>query len=345
MIYLFNNCFLSRIHQSAPDSKQVWIGSIVDQLQRDVNYSHAHDIHKIYRTITTEELNSLFTQLYTKYTKRKVVIYCDDEYFQFVYFSFFSGLMPFESVKIAYELDAIKENLLIGYRNYGRFVSDGSMDNIVPLSACTMETIEPIAMSSTIEYPRIELAFANMLLGSSKAKTYVLDRVEEMWEGFIQGPMLAGYVEQNLPALMTDEEFNPVALNDSGFITNYLKPLMVKEVIPVKTIEHVDRIFNIDHLNYYFNTQNDNQLTVEEYTALWENASLQTKRQFIEERVVNPTSDVKLGLQFPDAAHLDSVNPLLWNRIFRHYDDVAWLEQFRVNTLQDGTNNQTDGTV
>lgn len=344
MIYLFNNCFLSRTYQPVPDSKQVWIGSIVDTLQRDVNYTHAHDIFKVYRDVTTEELNTLLTQIQTKYTKRKVVIYCDDEYFEFVYFSFFGGMMPLESVKIAYELDVIKENLLIGYRNYGTYVTDVA-GTFSPLPASSLDSIDPLPMSATVQQPRMELALANMFLGSEVAKTYVLDRVEEMWGGFIQGPVLASYVEQNLPALMSDEEFNPVALNDAAFVVNYLKPLTVKEVVPVSTIEHVNRLFGIDHLKYFFNVQNDNQMTVEEYTAVWENAIAQPKRQFVEEAILNPLFPAKIGLQFPDAAHFDSVNPLLWNRIFKNYDNTVWLEQFKVNTLQDGTNNQTDGTV
>ena len=345
MIYLFNNCFLSRTYQLDDQFKHVWVGSIVDQLKQDPHYEETFDFYKLIPTINTTELDKLFSDIQKNYAKKKIVIYCDDEYFEFIYFTFFSGLLPFDTVKEMYEIDRIKENYKIGYSLYGTVVR-GERDGIfTPLPLTSTTSVTPSIFSPTLKEYRVELAYANALLGDADAKQFLINRIDKMWNGLIEGPILASYVEQNLPAFLTNDEFNVENLSNSTFITNYLKTIAVKEVIPNKTLENVSRLFGLNYLNYFFNVQNNNDLTEAEYTALWDQALTETKKQFIENKIINPAFGIDLGLSFPDTMHLDSVNPILWNRITKKYNDVSWLETYRVNILEDGTDNQTDGTV
>ena len=345
MIYLFNNCFLSRTYQLDDQFKHVWIGSIVDKLKQDPHYEETFDFYKLLPTATTTELDKLFSDIQKNYAKKKIVIYCDDEYFEFIYFTFFAGLLPFDTVKEMYEIDRIKENFKIGCSLYGTVVR-GERDGVfVPLPITSTTTITPSSFSGALTEYRIELAYANALLGDVDAKQFLINRIDKMWNGFIEGPILATYVEQNLPAFMSNDDFRIDNLSNPTFITNYLKPILVNEVIPDKTLDNVNQLFGLNYLNYFFNVQNNNNLTESEYKALWDQALTETKKQFIENKIINPASGVKLGLLFPDTMHLDSVNPILWNRIAKNYNNNSWLETYKVNIIEDGTDNQTNGTV
>ena len=57
---------------------------------------------------------------------------------------------------------------------------------------------------------------------------------------------------------------------------------------------------------------------------------------------MNTAMPIKFQLLFPNLSNFDSVNPILWNKIFENCNDSQWLSNFELNN---GTDNQTDGTV
>jgi hypothetical protein len=335
MIYLFDNCYLSLPNTLVETCKHVWIGA--HEKLDDPYLSKTYDIYKTYKTINTNQLTTLLTNIHSSLSNEKIVIYCDVKYFQVVYSSFFGSLLSEEGVKQLYKYDRLKENYGIGSKLYGMAVSGFKPTN-------TIELPEQITISSPCSFIptdyRVELAFANYVSGKEKFKEYCVDRISKMYDG--SPGFWLKYAEQNLPAILDDSEYTIQNLLDDKFIKNKLEKFNVNEVIPNKTLELVKEEFNVDYLNHFFNVINENGMTKEQCASYWSPVCSMTKEEFIESKLLNTSIPIKFQLLFPNLSNFDSINPILWNKIFENCNNLEWLSNF---DIINGTDNQTDGTV
>lgn len=334
MIFLFDNCYLSTTNTIVEDHKQVWIGT--HTFDNDINLEHSYDIISKHDTITTTEIDALFEQIHADYNNEKVVIYTDNEYFTYIYYFFFRGFLPKTAVDQMFAFDVTKENFGLGNSIYGLFVTG---NRTVLKTELTLDQAKPKTFSKfspTVTQHRLELAFANALLGDAVAMEYCVDRATQMWDG--TPGFRAKYAEQTLPALLTDTQYTIENLSDPKFIELFINSFEVDEFLPNKVLPKVKEVFDFDYLNHYFNVVNENDFSESEYIDLWAPAAEMTKREFIEKYLLNPEIPARLELLFPSISNFDSLNPIFWNEVFRHYNDTSWLSKY-------GINNQTNGTV
>lgn len=335
MIYLFDNCYLSTVNTVVEKSKQVWVGDF--NYDSDVNISHSFDILKTYKTITATELDKLFGLIHKDYSDTKVVIYADQEYFSFIYYFFFRAFMSKEGVDSMYEYDMKKENYGLGSSVYGLYVTGKKEVFRIEL---TPEGKKPRSFSkfaAKVKDIRVEIAFANGLLGNEELKQYCYDRCSLIWKGL--PAFRSKYAEQTLPALLSDEEYTIENLTNPEFIKSFVKTFTEDDYMPKVKLEKVKQLFGFDYVVHFFSVVNDNNLTEEQCYELWAKAAgFATKRELIEGFLLNMDIQEKIELSFPSISDFNSVNPILWNDIIRHRNDTSWLAKY-------GTNNQTDGTV
>jgi hypothetical protein len=334
MIFLFDNCYLSTTNTIVEDHKQVWIGT--HTFDNDINLDYTYDIISRHDTITTTELDTLFEQIHADYNNEKVVIYTDNEYFTYVYYFFFRGFLPKTAVDQMFAFDVTKENFGLGNSIYGLFVTG---NRTVIKTELTLDQPKPKTFSKfspTVTQHRLELAFANALLGDTVAMEYCVDRATQMWDG--TPGFRAKYAEQTLPALLTDAQYTIENLSDPEFIEQFIDSFEVDEFLPNKVLTKVKEVFDFDYLNHFFNVVNDNGFSESEYIDMWSDAASLTKRELIKQYLINPHVPAKLELLFPSISNFDSLNPIFWNEVFRHYNNTSWLSKY-------GINNQTNGTV
>lgn len=334
MIFLFDNCYLSTTNTIVEDCKHVWVGT--HTFESDLNIDHSYDIHKTYSSISTTELDELFEEIHTTLKDQKVVIYADNEYFTYIYYFFFRGFLPKVAVDEMFKYDVDKENFGLGSSVYGLFVTGNRFIKKVEL---TLDQSKPRSFSKfspTLTERRIEIAFANALLGDKASMKFCVDRSTQMWDG--TPGFRAKYAEQTLPALLTDEQYTIENLTDPDFVSSFVESFNVDEFIPNKVLTKVQEIFDYNYINHFFNVVNENDFTEEEYTAVWEESIAMTKKEFLEKILLNPEYPAKMQLLFPSISNFDSLNPIFWNNVFKHYNDTAWLSKY-------GIDNQTNGTV
>lgn len=334
MIFLFDNCYLSTTNTIVEDCKHVWIGD--HSHKNDLNADHSYDIVATYDTITTTELDALFEQIHATLSDKKVIIYTDNEYFTYVYYFFFRGFLPKAAVDEMFKYDVDKENLGVGGSIYGLFVTG---NKALKKTELTFDQSKPKTFSKfspTLKEQRIEIAFANALLGDKAAMKFCVDRATQMWDG--TPGFRAKYAEQTLPALLTDAQYTIDNLSDPKFVEDFLASFEIDEFLPNKVLTKVQEVFDFNYLNHYFNVVNENDFTEDEYIKVWAPAAKMTKKEFIEKYLLNPKIPAKLELLFPSISNFDSLNPIFWNNVFRHYNDTSWLSKY-------GIDNQTNGTV
>ena len=335
MIYLFDNCYLSTPNQIVETCKHVWIGS--HEKLDDPYLNKTYDIYKTYKTITSTQLNTLFSYIHDNFASEKVVIYCDVKYFQFVYSSFFGSILSEDGLLELYKYDRLKENYGIGSKVYGMAVTGFKSVNRIELpEELTIST--PTTFSSS--NPRLEIAFANYVAGDETKREYCVSRICQMYDG--TPGFWAKYVEQNLPAFIDDADYTMQNLLNPEYLKTIVDDYNYDELVPNNVLTVVERDFGFDYLNHFFNVINDNNLTEEQYLEYWTPVSSMTKEEFVETRLMNISIPIKFNLLFPNLSNFDSVNPILWNKIFENCNDTEWLSKFEVI---DGTDNQTDGTV
>lgn len=335
MIFLFDNCYLSTTNNIVEDCKHVWIGN--HSHDSDLNADHSYDIVGTYKTITTTELDALFEQIHTTLSDKKVIIYADNEYFTYVYYFFFRGFLPKVAVDEMFKYDVDKENLGVGGSVYGLFVTGKKSSKKTELTFDQSKPKTFSRFSPTLKEQRIEIAFANALLGDKAAMQFCVDRATQMWDG--TPGFRAKYAEQTLPALLTNDQYTIENLSDPKFIEDFLASFNVDEFIPINVLPKIQEIFDFDYLEHFFNVVNENGFEEKEYIDLmWTPSSKMTKSEFIEKFLLNPKNPVKAELLFPSISNFDSLNPIFWNNVFRHYNDTSWLSKY-------GIDNQTNGTV
>jgi hypothetical protein len=322
MIYLFDNCYLSTTNSILEKSKQVWIGT--HPKIQDPMITLTYDILHSYEEIDDEQLDDLFNEIHQEYSNTKTVIYCDTKNFMYVYSYFFNGVLEESSVKELYSFDRIKEN----YR-LGTFTTRDV--EFVDLPKTLKGTDTASTFSSLLTTTRIEIAFASAMRGNSDALQFCIDRITEMYDG--SPGFWIKDAEQNLPALLSDDEFTIENLTNETFVNSFVNQFEIDEVFPNKIVEKIKEYFDFDYLEHYFTIMNNTP----DWKPMWDQDANISKQDFVKNYVLNKDFASGNQLLFPNYSNFDSVNPIFWNTILRK--NTAWLDKYKV---KNGTYNQTN---
>jgi hypothetical protein len=324
MIYLFDNCYLSTTNRIVENAKHIWIGNFPNIDEK------SFDVYKTYTDITPKKLDELFDDIHTKFSDTKTIIYCDIEYFQYIYSIFFNGVLNKTAVLELYSYDRLKENFGLGNSVYGLAVTGFRNIDYVSLP----EELEWVRGSSTfsaaLPNQRVELEFANALQGDTDSLEFCVDCIDQMYDG--SPGFLVKYAEQTLPGIMTDDEYTIENLLDSA---SYFDQFKVDEFIPNQIVPIIKEKFNFDYHKHFFTVVNNNL----DYNTFLEPIFGMTKREFIEQRILNPKIAINYNLIFPNLSNFDSINPIFWNAILTNQDNTAWLTKYKVTH---GTDNKTN---
>jgi hypothetical protein len=328
MIFLFDNCYLSTTNHIVENSKQIWIGD-----HPNLNTS-AFDIYKTYADITPSKLNELFVDIHENLSDVKTIIYCDIEFFQYVYSIFFNGILSKAAVLEMYFYDRLKENYGLGAYNYGLQVTGLREINLVELPEELEWTRYSSEFSASLEYTRIELEYASALQGDADSMAFCVDRVNAMYDG--SPGFWLKFAEQTLPAIMTDDQYTIENLINPEFIESYLTKFDINELMPVDGIhDTIKQIYGYDYGKHFFTVVNNTP----EYDDIVDSIKGLTKTELVENYILDPVFASQHQLVFPNLSNFDSVNPIFWNAILQNRDNTAWLTKYKVTH---GTDNQTD---
>ena len=283
-----------------------------------------YDILHSYEEIDDEQLDDLFNEIHQEYSNTKTVIYCDTKNFMYVYSYFFNGVLEESSVKELYSFDRIKEN----YR-LGTFTTRDV--EFVDLPKTLKGTDTASTFSSLLTTTRIEIAFASAMRGNSDALQFCIDRITEMYDG--SPGFWIKDAEQNLPALLSDDEFTIENLTNETFVNSFVNQFEIDEVFPNKIVEKIKEYFDFDYLEHYFTIMNNTP----DWKPMWDQDANISKQDFVKNYVLNKDFASGNQLLFPNYSNFDSVNPIFWNTILRK--NTAWLDKYKV---KNGTYNQTN---
>jgi hypothetical protein len=322
MIYLFDNCYLSTTNSVVETCKQVWIGS--HPKIQDPMIALTYDILHSYEEIDDEQLDELFNEIHQEHSDVKTVIYCDINNFMYVYSYFFNGVLETNAVKELYSFDRLKENYRIG-----TFVIRDV--EFVDLPKTLKGTDTASTFSSLLTTTRIEIAFANAMRGNSEALEFCVDRATEMYDG--SPGFWTKDAEQNLPALLTNEQFTISNLTNNEFLESVVSEFEFGEVVPNKIREQIKTMFGFDYIQHYFTVINNTS----DWEELWEDSLELSKEDYVRTYLLNSEFAKDNQLLFPNLSNFDSVNPIFWNNILRK--NTAWLDKYKV---KNGTYNQTN---
>jgi hypothetical protein len=327
MIYLFDNCYLSTTNHIVENAKHIWIGNFPNIEKQ------SFDIYKTYTDITPKKLDDLFEDIHTKFSDEKMIIYCDIEYFQYVYSIFFNGFLSKPAVFEMYSYDKLKENFGLGNMNYGLGVTGFREINLVKLPEDLDWPKGFSSFSANLQNQRIELEFANAIQDDTDALKFCVDRIDQMYDG--SPGFWVKYAEQTLPGIMSDEEYTIENLLDSEYTETYLDQFKFDEYIPNKIVPIINDKFGYDYHKHFFTVVNNN----ENYDLFLQSILSMTKKEFIEKRILNPKIAIDYNLIFPNLSNFDSVNPIFWNAILTNQDNTEWLKKYKVTH---GTDNKTN---
>lgn len=316
MIYLFDNCYLSTTNSIVEKSKQIWIGSHL-KLVQDPMLNFTYDILHSYKEIDDDQLEDLFNEIHEDYSTIKTIIYCDVENFMYVYSYFFNGILEKSAVKELYSFDRLKEN----YR-LGTFATRDV--EFVDLPETLNEADTASVFSSLLTTTRIEIAFANAMRGNEDALQFCVDRAVEMYDG--SPGFWSKDAEQNLPSLLTDDQFTISNLTNEEFINSFVAQFEIDDVIANNILPILKERFGFDFMTHYFNVIND----CPEYEQFWIDLSTANKEDFIKNYMLNPSKAIKLQLVFPNFSNFDSINPIFWNKILQNTINTSWLNKYKV---------------
>jgi hypothetical protein len=332
MIYLFDNCYLSTANQVQPDCKHVWVGDF--SISDDILHKYAFDVYKIYEDMGRDELDELCEDIHANLATTKIIIYADVKNFQMIYATYFGSILPASALLEMYRIDAEKENLGLGGLVYGHYVRTNQSGNktTLPLTL-TYDHSLILLFARRYQGQRVELALVSYILGVDGAKEYCVNLISKIWNG-IPGFHLK-FVEQTLPAYLTNDEYTTENVLSRTFIDGYLNYFAEEEIISDEMVEKIEDIFDFNYLEHFFNVMNGNNLTKQEYLAYWNTIS-SNKDQFIEDVILNLDNPIKAELLFPNITNFNSVNPILWTLILHNKANTSWLEKFKVTN---GINN------
>ena len=316
MIYLFDNCYLSTTNSIVETCKQVWIGSH-PKLSSDSMVHLTYDILNSYEEISDEELDELFNEIHQEHSDVKTIIYCDTTNFMYVYSYFFNGVLETTAVKELYSFDRLKENYRIG-----TFVNRDV--EFVDLPKTLRGTDTASTFSSLLTTTRIEIAFANFVRGNQEALEFCVSRATEMYDGS------PGFwdrdAEQNLPALLSDEEFTIQNVTNEEFLESFVSQFKVDNVIANNILPILQEKFGFDFMTHYFTVMN----SCPEYQEMWGDISQLDKEDLIRNYMLVPSKAINLQLVFPNFSNFDSINPIFWNKILQNNNNTSWLNKYKV---------------
>lgn len=315
MIYLFDNCYLSTTNSIVETCKQVWIGTHPKIQDPMINLTY--DILHTYEEIDDEQLDELFNEIHQEHSDIKTVIYCDTKNFMYVYSYFFNGILETNAVKELYSFDRLKEN----YR-LGTFATRDV--EFVDLPKTLKGTDTASTFSSLLTETRIEIAFVNSVRGNEDAFNFCVDRATKIYDG--SPGFWEKDAEQNLPALLTDEEFTIENLTNQEFIDSFVSQFNVDDVIANNILPILQEKFGFDFMTHYFTVIND----CPEYEEFWSDLSGLNKEDFIKNYMLDPVKAIKLQLVFPNFSNFDSINPIFWNKILQSTTNTSWLNKYKV---------------
>lgn len=283
-----------------------------------------YDILNSYEEINDEQLDELFNEIHQEHSNVKTIIYCDTNNFMYVYSYFFNGVLEESAVKELYSFDRLKENYKIG-----TFVTRDV--EFVDLPKTLKGTDTASSFSSLLTTTRIEIAFANAMRGNTDALQFCVDRATEMYDG--SPGFWSKDAEQNLPALLSDEEFTIANLTNNEFIDSFVEQFEIDEVFPNKIVDKIKEHFDFDYLEHYFTVMNNTT----EWKPMWDQDANISKQKFVETYLLNKEFASGNQLLFPNYSNFDSINPIFWNTIL--HKNTAWLDKYKV---KNGTYNQTN---
>jgi hypothetical protein len=283
-----------------------------------------YDILHKYEEIDDDQLDDIFNEIHQEHSDVKTVIYCDINNFMYVYSYFFNGVLETNAVKELYSFDRLKENYRIG-----TFVTRDV--EFVDLPKTLKGTDTASTFSSLLTTTRIEIAFANAMRGNEDALQFCVDRATEMYDG--SPGFWSKDAEQNLPALLTDDQFTITNLTNDEFLESFISQFEIDEVFPNKIVDKIKQVFDFDYLEHYFTVMNNTL----DWKPMWDQDANISKQQFVENYLLNKEFASGNQLLFPNYSNFDSVNPIFWNTILRK--NTAWLDKYKV---KNGTYNQTN---
>ena len=316
MIYLFDNCYLSTTNSIVEKAKQIWIGSH-PKLDQDPMLNLTYDILHSYKEIDDDQLEDLFNEIHEDHSTTKTIIYCDTKNFMYVYSYFFNGILEESAVKELYSFDRLKEN----YR-LGTFATRDV--EFVDLPKTLKGTDTASVFSSLLTTTRIEIAFANAMRGNEDAFNFCVDRATKIYDG--SPGFWERDAEQNLPALLSDEEFIIANLTNEEFIESFVSQFKVDTVIANNILPLLQEKFGFDFMTHYFTVINN----CPEYEEFWGHLSGLNKEDFIKTYMLDPVKAINLQLVFPNFSNFDSINPIFWNKILQNTTNTSWLNKYKV---------------
>ena len=316
MIYLFDNCYLSTTNSIVEKAKQIWIGSH-PKLDLDPMLNLTYDILHSYKEIDDDQLEDLFNEIHEDHSTTKTIIYCDTKNFMYVYSYFFNGILEESAVKELYSFDRLKEN----YR-LGTFATRDV--EFVDLPKTLKGTDTASVFSSLLTTTRIEIAFANAMRGNEDAFNFCVDRATKIYDG--SPGFWERDAEQNLPALLSDEEFIIANLTNEEFIESFVSQFKVDTVIANNILPLLQEKFGFDFMTHYFTVINN----CPEYEEFWGHLSGLNKEDFIKTYMLDPVKAINLQLVFPNFSNFDSINPIFWNKILQNTTNTSWLNKYKV---------------
>jgi hypothetical protein len=151
-----------------------------------------------------------------------------------------------------------------------------------------------------------------------------VDRATEMYDG--SPGFWSKDAEQNLPALLSDEEFTIANLTNEEFIDSFVSQFNVDTIIANNILPILQEKFGFDFMTHYFTVIND----CPEYEEFWEHLSGLNKQDFIKNYMLDPVKAIKLQLVFPNFSNFDSINPIFWNKILQNNTNTSWLNKYKV---------------
>jgi hypothetical protein len=324
MIYLFDNCYLSTTNSIVETCKQVWIGTH-PKINQDPMAHLTYDILHSYKEINDEQLEDLFNEIHEDYSTIKTIIYCDIQNFMYVYSYFFNGVLQIDAVKELYSFDRLKENYRLGTGTGPKnrtFIT--RKVEFVDLPKTLKGTDTASIFSSLLTTTRIEIGFANAIRGNQDALNFCINRAVEMYDG---SPGFWKHdAEQNLPALLSNEEFTIENITNEEFIESFVSQFKVDDVIANNILPILQEKFGFDFMTHYFTVMN----SCPEYQEMWGDISQLDKEDLIRNYMLVPSKAVNLQLVFPNFSNFDSINPIFWNKILQNNNNISWLNKYKV---------------
>lgn len=318
-------------HEATEDSTHVWVGDF--PVSDNSFFEEAFNTYKKFDKITESKIDTLFNDIHNN-VNSKVLILCDVDNFLKIYGFFFGSVLSAEGLNELYKYDRLKENYGISQNTTAKVRTKNLIK--LELPEYTFKPKKTSKFAQSVKELRIELALINGL-SDEVMFDYCVERATQIYKS--SASYTASFIETLLPALIKD--FSVYNLTVDGFVEQFAEEYKSKSYLPNKN-DKLHELIDFDVVDHVNNVINEGWMTNQELTDLWSDYFDKPKEQFVREVLLNPKYSKSYSLVFPNISNFDSINPILWNKVFKESDNTEWLEKFKLNY---GTDNQTDGTV